>query len=417
MPFDQDNKLNLAAIDEKLYRDVYDNTIFSPMIGMSTPYTDDNGQMTYQPSGNIIEMIDAPIGSGTDHAILTMDQELEGDPIYGDTTAEGTGEETDYNHLRVFVCQSRKVVKAKAGNMSELRDKVYRVRENARPKLTTYFSRLLNAHVIQSVYEGASGNVTSGLSVAENGIGLKKRLPSNFYYQGTDGTLTTIGTAGQSKTVAQVTSAAQGTLTPFTSKTIEAGALLCQELKISQAINYKGQALWAWFISPYELSYLRINDTTWSANERAYINGRDPSAGPLAMGGVNVQGGFMFFVDFLAVRPWDESVSGDEFAGTNGWLGRGTYYSTYVQDCTYILGKGAIGHALPVGYSVKEQDSDFEAVVEVAGSNIGGFARNDWAAASVESTVWVKGQSTAAYITAEPVVTNNNAVVIMVDRA
>lgn len=416
MPINQNDTLNLAAIDEKLYRNVYDNTIFAPLIGHGSMLTDENGQQEYQPAGTIIEMLDGvSLGSGNDHGILTMSNELEGDPIYGDTTAEGTGEEYGFNHLRVFVCQSRKVVSARSGRMSELRDRVYKIRENARPKLETYFTRLLNAHVIQAVYEGASGNVTAGLSVADNGIGLKKRLPSNFYYQDVDGVLTTIGTAGKAKTTADVTTASRVTLEPFTSNTIEAAALLAQELKISKAILHRGQLYWAWFISPYELSYLRKNDADWLANERAYANGRRPEDSSLATGAINAQGGFMFFVDFLAIRPWDESTT--SFEGTAGWLGRGTYYGAYRNDCTYILGKGAIGHMLPVGYAVREQSSDFDAVVEVEGSNIGGFARNDWATADVESTAWVKGQSAAAYITTEPAITNYNTLVIMVDRA
>ena len=418
MPITQDSVLNLAKIDERLRRRVYDNIAWAPFIGnvVETGYVDDNGQKEYRASGSVIEKTDIKLSDGVDHAIITMENDLVGDPIYGDTQAEGTGEEYDFNHLRVFVNQTRKVVKIKSGNMSDLRSSKYRIRERARPKLEWWFVRQENAHITQAIYEGASGNLTAGLSEAENGIGLSARYPSNFYYQGSDGVFTVIGTAGKNKVASDITTAAGQTLTPMTTNTIEAASLLCQELNISQAVMYRGKPMWLWFISPYQLSYLRKTDSAWQADERAFVNGRGrDDESPLVQYAVNAYRGFLFFVDMQAVRPWNSTLS--SFAGANGWRERGTYKAGEVQDCTYIIGKSAIAHANPKPYYIKEQTTDFEADIEAAGAVINGWVRNDFVSATDEANFFAKGNASKTVLSSEYSVVNNSLLVLMIDRA
>ena len=56
MPIDQDSKLNLAKVDEKMYRKVNDNLLFTNLIGLQKPDgEDENGQKKYKAAGTIIE--------------------------------------------------------------------------------------------------------------------------------------------------------------------------------------------------------------------------------------------------------------------------------------------------------------------------------------------------------------------------
>ncbi|MEA2036346.1 MAG: DUF4043 family protein [Nanoarchaeota archaeon] len=419
MPIDQDSKLNLAKVDERMYRKVTDNILWKDMIGLQQDAgRDDNGQKKYRASGKIIEKSTTPINfnDGVDHGILTMENDLVGDAFYGDTKVAGAGEEWDWNHMRVHVCQTRKPVKVKSGNMSELRGNRYNIRERARPKLQNWFVEEKNANYTQAIYEGASRNLTTGLDVAKNGIGLSARFPSNAYYLGSSGTYTAIGTAGYNKSKANFDTASAAAKVTLDNKSIDAAALLCQELKIGQGAKYKGKPMWVWVISPYILHQLR-QDTTWLASERAFTNGKRSGESPLIDGAVNAYMGFIFKVDMLAVRPWNSTLQ--DFAGANGWRARGTYNTAAgheVNDCTYILGKGALAVSEPTKYSVKEEASDFESDIEVAGSIIDGIERVDFVSSSDESVFFAKGKDDfTVYETAKEVI-NNQLLMLMLDR-
>jgi len=417
MPIDQDSKLNLAKVDERMYRKVNDNLLFANLIGLQKPDgEDENGQKKYKASGSIIEKSTVPINfsDGVDHGILTMENDLVGDPLYGDTAAAGTGEEWAWNHMRVHVNQTRKVVKVKSGDMSELRGNRYKIRERARPKLEQWFVEQQNAHYIQAIYEGASRNLTTGTNIAKNGIGLSARYPSNMYYQSADGTFTTVGTASYSKTAAEIDTASGTAMTPMTNKTIEAAALLCQELKIGQAAMYQGKKMWVWVVSPYLIKYLRVNDTSWRAAEVAFATGKRSSDSPLVSGCINAYGGFLWMVDMLAVRPWDSDIQ--SFAGDNGWRGRGTYASGEVHDCSYIMGKGVLAVSEPRKYRLKEESEDFDSDIEVCGSIIDGIERVDFVSSSNDAAFFAKGKTVFTPLATAYEVINNQLLMLMIDR-
>jgi len=421
MPIDQDSKLNLAKVDEKMYRKVNDNLLFSNLIGLQKPDgEDENGQKKYKAAGTIIEKSTVPINfsDGVDHGILTMENDLVGDPLYGDTAAAGTGEEWAWNHMRVHVNQTRKVVKVKSGDMSELRGNRYKIRERARPKLQQWFVEQQNAHFIQAIYEGASRNLTTGTTIAKNGIGLSARYPSNFYYQSADGTLTTVQAAGAgyNALATDITTASAAAKTPITNNTIEAAAVLAQELKIGQATMYKGKPMWVWVISPYILMKLRA-DTSWRAAEVAFTTGSRDGESPLVNGCVNAYGGFLWMVDLHAVRPWDTQLQ--NFAGRNGWRGRGTYSTAVgheINDCTYILGKGVLAVSEPRKYRLKEESEDFDADIEVCGSIIDGIERVDFVSSDNDTAFFAKGKTVFTPLATSYEVINNQLLMIMLDR-
>ena len=416
MPIDQDSKLNLAKVDERMYRKVEDNIFWKDMIGLQKLMTtDDNGQKVYKASGAIIEKSTTPIkfSDGVDHGILTMENELVGDALFGDTQAAGTGEEWDWNHMRVHVNQTRKAVKVKSGDMSELRGQRYRIRERARPKLQDWFVKEQNAHYTQAIYEGASRNLTTGTDVAKNGIGLSARYPSNMYGLTASGTWTTAGTASYNKTAAEIDTLIGNTDTDLDNKSIDAAALLCQELNIGQAAMYNGQPMWVWVIDPYVLYGLR-QDTTWLASERAFTQGKRSSDSPLVNGCINAYGGFLWKVDMLAVRPWDSDIQ--SFAGDNGWKARGTYASSEVNSCTYIMGKGVLAVSEPRKYRIREEVEDFESDIEVAGSIIDGIERADFVSSSDEASFFAKGKTSFTALSTAYEVINNQLLVLAVDR-
>jgi hypothetical protein len=380
---------------------------------------DENGQKKYKASGSIIEKSVAPIkfSDGVDHGILTMENDLVGDALFGDTKAAGTGEEWDWNHMRVHVNKTRKVVKVKSGDMSELRGNRYNIRERARPKLQNWFVEEQNAHYNQAIYEGASRNLTTGTTVAKNGIGLMARFPSNAYYLGSSGTFTTLGTASQNKSAANFDTATAAAKVALDTKSIDAAALLCQELKIGQGAMYQGKPMWVWVITPYQLYNLH-NDTSWKAAEVAFATGKmAPGNSPLVNGAMNAYLGFIFIIDMLAVRPWD-SVRQD-FEGRNGWRGRGTYSTAVgheINDCTYILGKGVLAVSEPKKYWLKEMSEDFDTDIEVAGSIIDGIERVDFVGNDDEAAFFAKGNAVYdVYETAKTVI-NNQLLMLMVDR-
>ena len=89
----QSAKLNLALISDDLYTEVKHNQLFAHAFGeiKETTIDAENGQKEYTPSGAIIESFEGFKEQGRDNMILTMDEDLVGDPIYGDTPRSGTG--------------------------------------------------------------------------------------------------------------------------------------------------------------------------------------------------------------------------------------------------------------------------------------------------------------------------------------
>ncbi len=420
MPIDQDSKLNLAKVDERMYRKVTDNILWKDFIGLQQDAgRDENGQKKYKASGSIIEKSTAAIklSDGVDHGILTMENDLVGDALFGDTKAAGTGEEWDWNHMRVHVNKTRKVVKVKSGDMSELRGNRFHVRERARPKLQNWFVEEQNAHYSQGIYEGASRNLTTGTTIAKNGIGLSSRYPSNLYLLGSSGTWTTAGTASYTKTATEMDTASGTTMVALDSKSIEKAALLCEELKIGKGSMYQGHAMWVWVISPYQLYTLRSSDTNWRAAEVAFATGKSsPGNSPLVNGAINAYAGFIWIVDMLAVRPWDATAGIKSFAGTNGWRGRGTYATSEVHDCTFILGKGSLAVSEPKKYWLKEMSEDFDTDIEVAGSIIDGIERVDFVDDSDEAAFFAKGKTAYTPLDVAYETINNQLLVMMIDR-
>jgi len=420
MPINQDSKLNLAKVDRRMYRKVTDNILWKDMIGLQQDAgRDENGQKNYKASGSIIEKSTTPIklSDGVDHGILTMENDLVGDALFGDTKAAGTGEEWDFNHMRVHVNKTRKVVKVKSGDMSELRGNRFNIRERARPKLQNWFVEEQNTHYTQAIYEGASRNLTTGTAVAKNGIGLMARYPSNAYYLSASGTWTTLGTASKNKSAANFDTASAAAKVALDTKSIDAAALTCQELKIGQGAMYQGKPMWVWVISPYQLYNLR-QDTSWRTAEVAFATGKmAPGNSALVNGAMNAYLGFIFIVDMLAVRPWNSDLQ--NFDGANGWRNRGTYAvaaSHEINDCTYILGKGVLAVSEPTPYWLKEMSEDFDTDIEVAGSIIDGIERVDFVGNDDEAAFFAKGNTAYdVYETAKTVI-NNQLLVMMTDR-
>ena len=118
-----------------------------------------------------------------------------------------------------------------------------------KPLLVNWFAMYNNQEIFRAFYEGVSANLSA--SNVDDGLGLYKRYHPNWYYQSADGVFTTIGTAGKTKTAANLDTAVAAVNTyGTTAKTIRALRLLCLQLKMPRLVTKSGQKYWVLLVHP-----------------------------------------------------------------------------------------------------------------------------------------------------------------------
>ena len=179
----QTHKLNVPILNKQLATEAWYNTFWSKFAGFMTQ-TDTNGIKQNVPASNaIVQVMRDFISEGRDNMIMPMLLDLVEPGVYGDSALKGTGEALRMKYLQIYVNQWRKAADKLTGAMANQRLSTYQLTEKAKPALVKWWSKALNQACWQTLYEGASPNVTAGTN--DDGLGLSVRFHPNWYYEDT----------------------------------------------------------------------------------------------------------------------------------------------------------------------------------------------------------------------------------------
>ena len=298
------------------------------------------------------------------------------------------------------------------GQMSEQRQKLYKLFDAARPQLSRWFSKFENQSIFATFYEGVSPNVSKGTN--SDGLGVYKRYNPNWFVN--DGAvLTAVGTAGSTKTAAQLDTADTNADTAMTSGILRQLRTKCMNLRIPTMTTVGGNPFWCIVMHPKQIEDL-MDDTDYKAASREAYSAK-MVASPELSGVVGYYSGFAIYEDIIGIRGWDSG---------NNDLGFGTvsemFSPTDVTDNynAIVFGKSAVGRAVAKDLHFTNEVDDHENTIEIGGAMINGYSRNDWVAESLAgdssgggaSNAFSKGNATAGVANAI-VATNQSSVVLM----
>lgn len=399
------NIANVAILNEKFKRETWYNTFWSKFAGFVDIKQDENGNRKLTPSGKPIEILNSFVSEGRDNMLIPFLVQLSGDPVYGDTVLKGTGEAQSLKWLRVYVNQWRKAVEAKSGAMSDQRLKIYKLYEKAKPQLTQWFSKWENQMVFQTLYEGASGNLTTGTN--DDGLGLYKRYHPNWYIND-GGVLTTVGSASTTKTVANIDTSRGNCDTGMTTGLLEQLRIKAMELKIPQMATKNGNPYWVMIVHPTQAKALRADSDFKGALREAYSAAKDT---PELNGTIGYYAGFMIFEDIVGVRSWTDGTG----LAPNGWLELpdGTTGDNYN---AIVVGDSAVGKGIAENLHFTEEVDDHDNVKEIGGAVINGYNRFDFTTDDLESDVFDKNNATGGVSDAKAA-TNTSSLILMTDES
>ena len=403
---------NIAILNKLLAKETWYNTFWSKFSGQVDISTDDNGNKVYSPSGNTIEILNDFVSQGSDNMLLPFLRELTGEPVFGDTVLKGTGEDQSLNWLRTYCNQYRKAVMKRSGQMSEQRQKLYKLFDAARPQLSRWFSKFENQSIFATFYEGVSPNVSKGTN--SDGLGVYKRYNPNWFVND-GGVLTLVGSAATTKTAAQLDTAVGVCDTAMTSDILRSLRTKCMELRIPTMTTHGGNPFWCIIMHPKQIEDL-MDDTDYKAASREAYSAK-MVASPELSGVVGYYSGFAIYEDIIGVRGWDT---------TNDDMGFGTVSEMFSPtDVTnnynaLVFGKSAVGRAVAKDLHFTNEVDDHENTIEIGGAMINGYSRNDWVAESLAGdssgggagNAFSKGNATAGVANAIAA-TNQSSVVLM----
>ena len=395
---------NVEILNSLLRKESWYNTFWAKFSGNVDISQDDNGNPVYTPSGNPIEVLNDYVAQGRDNMLIPFLSDLSGSPVYGDTVLKGTGEDQAMKWLRAYCNQSRKAVMKKSGSMSEQRQKVFKLMDEARPQLARWFTKWENQAVFQTFYEGVSPNLSAG--TASDGLGLARRYHPNWYIN--DGNvLTTVGTEKTTKTNANLdaalgmTASADATCdNAMTADILRELRVKCMSLKIPQMETADGHRFWCIVMHPAQLASLQT-DTDYETAQRFGFMGSGGAKMPQLTGMAGYYAGFCIFEDIVGVREWDESgyffgsTTSARFDDSAVTLASGT---ARVRNAI-VFGKNAVGKAVAEDLHFTSEVDDHANTIELGGAVINGYNRADFFAEvdALESSgdAFYKNQSAA----------------------
>ena len=395
---------NVEILNSLLRKESWFNTFWAKFSGNVDISQDDNGNPVYTPSGNPIEVLNDYVAQGRDNMLIPFLSDLSGSPVYGDTVLKGTGEDQAMKWLRAYCNQSRKAVMKKSGSMSEQRQKVFKLMDEARPQLARWFTKWENQAVFQTFYEGVSPNLSAG--TASDGLGLARRYHPNWYIN--DGNvLTTVGTEKTTKTNANLdaalgmTASADATCdNAMTADILRELRVKCMSLKIPQMETADGHRFWCIVMHPAQLASLQT-DTDYETAQRFGFMGSGGAKMPQLTGMAGYYAGFCIFEDIVGVREWDESgyffgsTTSARFDDSAVTLASGT---ARVRNAI-VFGKNAVGKAVADDLHFTSEVDDHANTIELGGAVITGYNRADFFAEAdaLESSgdAFYKNQSAA----------------------
>jgi hypothetical protein len=373
---------NVEILNAKLAKESWYNTFWAKFSGNVDLSNDDNGNAVYKPSGQPINILNSFIQEGRDNMLIPFLSQLTGSPVYGDTVLKGTGEDQSMKWLRVFVNQYRKAVMKKSGSMSEQRQKMFKLYEAALPQLRDWFAKWENQAIYQTFYEGVSPNLSVGTT--SDGLGLVKRYHPNWWIND-GGALTTIGTAGSTKTNAQLDAAIGNTAdgvgtcdTGMTAQILHDLRVKCMELRIPQMTTKSGNPYWCIVMHPASSSAL-MQDSNYKSAVQAAFTGKMLNE-PELSGAVGYFAGFAIYEDIVGIREWDEA--GYFFgATTSARLDPSSVTLNTGTSRTYnhvVFGKNCIGKGVAKDLHFTNEVDDHANTIEVGGALINGYQRNEY---------------------------------------
>ena len=376
---------NVEILNAQLAKESWYNTFWAKFSGNVDISTAENGNKTYTPSGQPINMMKSFIQEGRDNMLIPFLSALSGSPVYGDTVLKGTGEDQSMKWLRTFVNQYRKAVMKRSGQMSEQRQKIFKLYEAAKPQLSEWFTKWENQAIFQTFYEGVSPNLSTGTN--SDGLGLVRRYHPNWYGHTTDGTWTAIGTAGSTKangdmdTAIGMTAATAGTTdVAITAKGLHALRVKAMELRIPQMTTKSGHPFWCMILHPQQASTL-MQDDDYVAAVRAAYTGKMLDE-PELIGAVGYFAGFAIYEDIIGIREWDEA--GYFFGSTTSSRFDPTAVTLHADASSkriynaIVFGKNAIGKGVAKDLHFTNEIDDHENTIEVGGGLINGYQRNEY---------------------------------------
>jgi len=368
---------NVEILNKLLAKETWYNTFWAKFAG-NVDISDDNGNPKYSPSGKPIEVLNSFIAEGRDNMLIPFLRELSGSPVFGDSVLKGTGEDQSMYWLRSYVNQYRKAVMKKSGSMSEQRQKLYKLYEAAKPQLSRWFSKYENQSVFRTFYEGVSPNLSAG--TAYDGLGLVMRYHPNWYYcdDDTAGTLTEVGTAGKTKTAANLDTA-EGSQKGISAKMLQNLRIKAMTKRIPQIITKSGMPYWAMVVHPEQMKDLQ-QDSTFTSAQQAAFTGKALDL-PELSAAQGFYAGFAIFEDIVGVRQWDDTASvGDELFGssTSSMLAPDAATPSSENYNAIVFGNSAVGKGVAKDLHFTNEVDDHENTVEIGGAIINGYNRSEF---------------------------------------
>tara|TARA_Y100000593_G_C4309488_1_gene337611 strand:- start:372 stop:1613 length:1242 start_codon:yes stop_codon:yes gene_type:complete len=384
---------NVAILNKILAKETWYNTFFAKFSGNVDISSDDNGNKVYTPSGNPIEVLNDFIAQGRDNMLVPFLRELTGSPVFGDTLLKGTGEDQSLDWLRTYVNQYRKAVMKRSGQMSEQRQKLYKLYDESKKQLSRWFAKYENQAIFASFYEGVSPNLSIGTN--DDGLGLNMRYHPNWYINDT-GVLTTVGTEKKTKTAGELTTSVGNADTKLTADILMQLRTKCMNLRIPTMETKVGNPYWCMVVHPHQYENLMSDTAFLNANREAYSSRMLEM--PELAGAQAFYAGFAIYEDIIGIRGWDT---------TNENFGLDTV-STSFEPTTItnnlnalVFGKSAMSKAVARDLHFTNEVDDHANTIEIGGAQINGYNRNEYftEATSGESgvaDVFKKGNATRA---------------------
>ena len=413
---------NVEILNELLRKETWYNTFFAKFSGNVDLSQDDNGNPVYSPSGKPIEILNGFVAEGRDNMLIPFLRELTGSPVYGDTVLKGTGEDQSMYWLRSYVNQYRKAVMKRSGQMSEQRQKLYKLYDAARPQLSRWFSKWENQSIFGTFYEGVSPNLSLG--TASDGLGLNKRYHPNWYVLDGD-VVTAVGTEQYTCTNLQLDNAIGDA--GSCDSDMNADALLdlrvkCMELRIPQLHSSKGHKFWVMVAHPEQVASLMKDDDYKDAQQFAF-SGKMLDC-PELNGAVGYYGGFVIFEDIVGIREWDkddvgvDGITGSFFGDSTSDRLAPSAVGTSMWNAL-VFGNSAVGKGVADDLHFTDEIDDHENTIEVGGALINGYNRADFFAEGVadeSSNVFKKNQASASDSLSATAATNQSSLIFCTDE-
>lgn len=413
---------NTAMLINEMREEIINHNIFGPWIGqvkVEYEFDDGSNRQTKQVmmSGEIVEKMEDwsshKKGRWGDSLEYPARKRLTGQPFYGDTWIEKTGEDLEYQWQKAFINLMSKTVMQQRGIMDKLRDDdIYDLLNGSREELMVWMYTQLNAQFISGLYDGASVNITTPIPSSPNGIGLKKILPSNVYYNTATGPVT-VGTAGKNKTPTELSTAAS-TYTTHTKLTTTSLIQLKPTLKarkIQPKVRYKGKLLYLIAISEDDLVNLLTEETFRETAQQADM-GYGDNARYILPPDIWIWMGYCIVANNQLVRKWSATHG---FAGTNGYYTEDPATELNAHNYCVVLGASSLMYAIEADYNwvTNVETFNHKTIKELAIFHVFGVNRIERVDEADIDNYWVKNQSTAAYITSSYNVVNTSVLFLI----